>query len=255
VGSFEDIVVTIADKPWRCVFWRGTRCLPSWVTGHGRDGIWSHDQGPEFYDGRCYEHMSDMLCRFSKVRIIHRSDARVVVHWRNASGSIACQWIAKDAEGWGIWTDEYWTIYPDGIAIRHQLVHNRTDPSGWAEPTSSSAQTRLGLCADRGLALGPACMRRRRQLGKLARTCLSALIELLLRLEAEVRALRRQVKELKDRLALTSRNSGKPPSTDGLAKPAPKSLHPLRPLNGSLRGRLRSTPERGHRGRGQSARR
>lgn len=67
-------------------------------------------------------------------------------------------------------------------------------------------------------------MSRRRQLWKLARTCLSALIELLLRLEAEVRALRRQVKELKGRLALTSRNSGKPPSTDGLAKPAPKSL-------------------------------
>jgi transposase len=50
------------------------------------------------------------------------------------------------------------------------------------------------------------------------------LIELLLRMEAEVRALRRQVKELKARLALNSRNSSKPPSSDGLAKPAPKSL-------------------------------
>jgi hypothetical protein len=67
-------------------------------------------------------------------------------------------------------------------------------------------------------------MKRRRQLWQLARTCLSAVVELLLRLEAEVRALRRQVKELQDRLALTSRNSSKPPSTDGLAKPAPKSL-------------------------------
>ena len=37
---------------------------------------------------QCYEHMSDMLCRFSNARIIHRSDARVVVHWRNASASI-----------------------------------------------------------------------------------------------------------------------------------------------------------------------
>jgi transposase len=67
-------------------------------------------------------------------------------------------------------------------------------------------------------------MRRRRQLWNLARTSLSALIELLLRLETEVRALRSQVKELKARLALSSRNSSKPPSTDGLAKPAPKSL-------------------------------
>lgn len=67
-------------------------------------------------------------------------------------------------------------------------------------------------------------MSRRQQLFKIARTCLGALIDLLLRLEAEVHELRRQIKELKDRLALTSRNSGKPPSTDGLAKPAPKSL-------------------------------
>jgi transposase len=64
----------------------------------------------------------------------------------------------------------------------------------------------------------------RQQLFKLARTALSKLIDLLLRLENEVRQLRCEVKELKARLALNSRNSSKPPSTDGLAKPAPKSL-------------------------------
>lgn len=39
----EGIVVTFADKPWRYVFWRGTRYLPSLVTGYGRDGNWSND--------------------------------------------------------------------------------------------------------------------------------------------------------------------------------------------------------------------
>jgi transposase len=67
-------------------------------------------------------------------------------------------------------------------------------------------------------------MTRRQELFQLARTCLAVLIDLLLTLESEVRQLRRQVKELKDRLALNSSNSSKPPSTDGLAKPAPKSL-------------------------------
>ena len=127
MGDFADIVVTFADKPWRYVFWRGTRYLPSLVTGYGRDGIWSNDQGPERFEKQCYEHMSDMLCRFSNIRLIHQSDARVVVHWRNASASISYQWPALDTNGWGIWTDEYWTIYPDGISIRHQLVHNNTD--------------------------------------------------------------------------------------------------------------------------------
>ena len=133
VGEDADIVVTFADKPWRYVFWRGTRYLPSLVTGFGSDGIWSNDQGPERYDGQCYEHMSDMLCRFSNARIIHRSDARIVVHWRNSSASIAYRWPALDTNGWGIWTDEYWTIYPDGVSIRHQLVHNNTDKPITAE--------------------------------------------------------------------------------------------------------------------------
>jgi len=67
-------------------------------------------------------------------------------------------------------------------------------------------------------------MSRRRQLLELARRGVGALITLVLGLEAKVRALQREVQRLKDRLALSSRNSGKPPSTDGLAKPAPKSL-------------------------------
>jgi hypothetical protein len=141
MGDQADIVVTFADKPWRYVFWRGTRYLPSLVTAYGAGGIWSNDQGPERYEKQCYEHMSDMLCRFSNARIIHRSDARVVVHWRNASASIEYQWPAKDADGWGIWTDEYWTIYPDGISIRHQLVHNNTD-----KPISAELNQNEILC-------------------------------------------------------------------------------------------------------------
>jgi len=71
---------------------------------------------------------------------------------------------------------------------------------------------------------------------KLGRTGLAALVALVRRLEAlvgklrrqlgilhgRVRDLERQLKELKARLALNSANSGKPPSSDGLAKPAPK---------------------------------
>ena len=67
-------------------------------------------------------------------------------------------------------------------------------------------------------------MSRPQQLMNLARRSLSALIALVLRLEALVRRLRAELKELKNRLAQNSTNSGKPPSTDGLAKPAPKSL-------------------------------
>ena len=72
-------------------------------------------------------------------------------------------------------------------------------------------------------------MNRRQELFRLARSGLDKLIELALGLEAKLRqahreigTLRRQVQELRGRLALNSRNSGKPPASDGLAKPAPK---------------------------------
>lgn len=126
VGDYSDIVVTFKDKPWRYVFWRGTRYLPSLVTDYGKNGIWSSDQGPEHYNGQCFEHMSDMLCRFSNARIISSNPARTIVHWRNSSINIGYKWPSTDDAGWGIWTDEYWTIYPDGVSVRNQFLHNGT---------------------------------------------------------------------------------------------------------------------------------
>jgi len=43
-------------------------------------------------------------------------------------------------------------------------------------------------------------------------------------LQWEVKKLTRQVKELKSQLKQNSRNSSKPPSSDGYEKPKPKSL-------------------------------
>ena len=67
-------------------------------------------------------------------------------------------------------------------------------------------------------------MSRREELWQMARSGLAMLVDLVLRLEAELVQLRQEIKGLQERLALNSRNSGKPPSTDGLGKPAPKSL-------------------------------
>jgi len=42
-----------------------------------------------------------------------------VVHWRNTSVGISYDWMAVDKDGWGLWTDEYWYIYPDAAAVRY----------------------------------------------------------------------------------------------------------------------------------------
>jgi len=127
VGDDADIVVSFDDMPCRFVFWRGTNYLPSIVTEPGPKGIWNSDQGPEVYDNQCYEHMSDKICRYSHVRLIENTDARVVVHWRNASVSIGYEWINLDKDGWGLWTDEYWYIYPDAVSVRYQVSRRMAD--------------------------------------------------------------------------------------------------------------------------------
>jgi hypothetical protein len=126
-GDYGDIVVAFDDKPCRFVFWRGTNYLPSIVTEPGPGGIWNNDQGPEDYTDQCYEHMSDKTCRYSHVRLIENTDARVVVHWRNASVGVSYDWLTVDKDGWGLWTDEYWYIYPDAVSVRYQVSGRLAD--------------------------------------------------------------------------------------------------------------------------------
>lgn len=127
VGDFPDVLVCFDELPVRMVFWRGTGYCPAWVTENGK---WVCDQSPESWnEWGCCEHMSDKRCAYSHVRIIENTEARVVVHWRVASVDINYGFNHIDPEtSWGEWTDEYYTIYPDAVAVRHQEIH-----STWAE--------------------------------------------------------------------------------------------------------------------------
>jgi transposase len=70
-------------------------------------------------------------------------------------------------------------------------------------------------------------MTRREELLALARTNPEALVDYVLSLEEQIRRLEARVTELEARLAQNSRNSSRPPSSDGLRKP------PLRSLRGN----------------------
>lgn len=118
VGEDPDVVVTFDNSLVKMVFWRGTRYSPVWVS---ENELWMADQSVEAWNDEegCFEHMQDRHCRFSQVRIIENSPARVVVHWRYAPVSVnENTWKRDPKTGWECWVDEYYYIYPDRTAIR-----------------------------------------------------------------------------------------------------------------------------------------
>jgi hypothetical protein len=117
VGPDADVLVRFDESPARVVFWRGTQYSPVWVTGNG---LWMADQSVEAWDdGHTYEHMNDKQNRYSHVKIVEQSDARVVVHWRYALVNVKNQfWNVTPRLENGAWIDEYYYLYPDAAGVR-----------------------------------------------------------------------------------------------------------------------------------------
>jgi len=123
VEQDPDIVVCFPGSAVKLVFWRGIRYGASWVSENEN---WMSDQSVETWESGaardpegCFEHMQDRHCRFSHVRIIENTEARVVIHWRYAPVSAYDHtWNADPKTGWECWIDEYYYIYPDASAIR-----------------------------------------------------------------------------------------------------------------------------------------
>ena len=136
VSDHPDVVVRFDEFDHRFVFWRGTSYIPCWAT---YDGAWYTN---EFFerrghlggcDGMC-EPMSDKQCRYSHVRIVESSNARVVVHWRYTPGDLYYKSPYRDEmTGWGDWVDEYYTIYPDSIGVRKATIHTGSPKEHWIE--------------------------------------------------------------------------------------------------------------------------
>ncbi|MHC4625286.1 MAG: LamG domain-containing protein, partial [Planctomycetota bacterium] len=136
VHDYPDIVVNFDGGPYKMVFWRGTNYNMNLVTENGK---WVSDQSAEEGGGGtigCCEHMSDKQCRYAHVRIIENHDARVVVHWRYALCDVLYKIARQDrTTGWGAWADEYYYIYPDGVAVRYFRVHG-VDECSITEPAA-----------------------------------------------------------------------------------------------------------------------
>jgi hypothetical protein len=136
VSDHPDVVVRFDESDNRFVFWRGTSYIPCWAT---YDGAWYTN---EFFERRGHlggcdsmcEPMSDKQARYSHVRILESSDARVVVHWRYAPTDLYYKLPYRDEmTGWGDWVDEYYTIYPDSVGVRKATIHTGSPQKDWIE--------------------------------------------------------------------------------------------------------------------------
>jgi hypothetical protein len=120
-GDDADVVVQFDNSPAKLVFWRGANYIPALVS---ENGLWMSDQALEIAPavGTCSEAIVDSQSRFSHVRVIENTQARVVVHWRCALPRPDRQMTNEDQNGWSDWGDEYWTVYPDGVCVRKQVL-------------------------------------------------------------------------------------------------------------------------------------
>lgn len=119
-GPYPDVVVAFDRHPTQFVFWRGTCYIPMIVNEKGQ---WYSNEFNETW-GRsggqgCQEPMSDKESYSDHARIIENSAARVVVHWRFPLKDVL-HVVANydDDTGWGDWSDWYYYIYPDGVAVK-----------------------------------------------------------------------------------------------------------------------------------------
>ena len=116
-----DVVVQFEESDCKFVFWHGTSYIPCWVT---ENNIWFNNGFNEGWNdhGSC-EPMSDKKAKYSTVKIIESNDARVVVQWRYALVDVLGNFAFEDpTTGWGDWTNETFTIYPDMTGVRNDVI-------------------------------------------------------------------------------------------------------------------------------------
>ncbi len=127
VAPDSDVVIRFDQLPVRLVSWQGTNYIPAWVTENGK---WYTDEFvetgglPGCPDGEDCEPMSDKQNRYAHVRILESTPARAVIHVRYGQCEVEHDICANPdpITGWTDWADDYYTVYPDGVAARKTVA-------------------------------------------------------------------------------------------------------------------------------------
>ncbi|MGB5847949.1 MAG: LamG domain-containing protein [Ignavibacteriaceae bacterium] len=126
-SAHPDVVVEFDQLPTKFVFWRGVGYIPMMVNDKGQ---WYSNEFNETWNRSggegCQEPMSDKESYNNHARIIENTPARTVVHWRYPLIDVNHIMANFDeGSGWCDWSDWYYYVYPDGIAVK--TMHLWTD--------------------------------------------------------------------------------------------------------------------------------
>jgi len=136
VGPHADAMVRIGPGDNSLIFWRGASYLPFFDTPEGKSFV--DVIVPRNGDGPGL--MFDRTNKFAHIRIVENSPARVIVEWRYLPD------FDKTDLQW--WTEEYFTVYPDGVCCRS--VHTGTETlEEYRDP--SHARVQYLLLTDQGI--------------------------------------------------------------------------------------------------------
>lgn len=135
-SEHPDVVVEFDQNPSKFIFWRGVGYIPMMVNDKGQ---WYSNEFNETWNKSggegCQEPMSDKESFNNHARIIENTPARTVVHWRYPLIDVKHVMANYDEKtGWCDWSDWYYFIYPDGIAVKtmHLWTHGERNHE-WQE--------------------------------------------------------------------------------------------------------------------------
>ncbi|MHC4529007.1 MAG: hypothetical protein ACYS29_14115, partial [Planctomycetota bacterium] len=132
-----DAMVKIGPGDDRLIFWRGSSYLPFLDTAEGKSFVEvlvpQNGDGP----GRRFDNVN----KHSHIRIVENSEARVIVEWRYLPD--------LDQSDLEDWTEEYYTVYPDGSCYRSIRTGTET-LAEYQDPAHAQVQPLLltpkGVC-------------------------------------------------------------------------------------------------------------
>ncbi|HUT30454.1 MAG TPA: Calx-beta domain-containing protein [Sedimentisphaerales bacterium] len=138
VGGYADAMVRMGPGDDRLVFWRGSSYLPFLDTAGGKSFV--DVIVPQNGDGEGLTF--DKTCKHAHIRIVENSPARAIVEWRYLP-----DFSKPELEDW---TEEYYTVYPDGSCYRSIKTGTAT-LAEYEDPAHTQVQQLLltpkGICA------------------------------------------------------------------------------------------------------------